>query len=143
MVGRCGRLLGSGVSLFGQGQSQSNPLLAQIQAAYQRRQGGQQLGLVRGRHLIDWVPTVREWLRDGREDDALALLLEIIEAAEQLARVDGAPPPAGYTEQAVEIYQRRGDEEGESSVLERYARSCPPGTGDRSLLARWKVLRDG
>lgn len=136
-----GALLGSGMSLFGQGQGQgANPLLAQVQAAYQRRLSGQQLGLVRGRHLIDWVPTVEQWLRQEREDEALELLLEIIDAAERLARVDGVAPPARYTRQALEIYRRRGDDAGEAAVLERYATACPPGTGDPALLDQWRDL---
>ena len=130
------------MSLFGQGQTQGqNPLLAQIQAGFRSRGSGQQVGQVRGRHLVDWVPTVREWLREGREDEALELLLEIIEAAEQLARVDGAPPPANYTRQALEIYRGRGDLDGERAVLERYAAACPPGTGDAALLDEWADIR--
>lgn len=128
--------------MFGQGQTQgSNPLLAQVEAAYRRRLSGQQIGYVRGRHLIDWVPTVREWLRDGREDDALALLLEIIEAAEHVARADGVAPPAGYTEQALAIYRRRADESGEFAVLKRYATACPPGAGEPALLEQWEQIR--
>lgn len=123
------------MAFFGQGQSHRiNPLLAQIQAAQQNRQTGERIGLVRGRHLVDWVPTVRDLVREGRDDEALDLLLEIIEAAEQLARVDGAAPPARYTRQAVEIYRRLGDEAGEAAVLDRYAAACPPGTGDADLL---------
>jgi hypothetical protein len=111
-------------------------LLAQINSAYQQRSTGQIVGMVRGRHLIDWVPTVRQWLREGHEDDALALLMEIIEAAEQLARVDRVPPPTQYTKQAATMYRDRNDYAGELAVLKRYAAACPPGTGDPSLLAR-------
>lgn len=130
------------MSMFGQGQGH-NPVLAQIQAAYKGRGSGQQVGQVRGRHLVDWVPTVREWRQEGREDEALELLLEMIDAAAQLAKVDGVAPPATYIRQALEIYQARGDAEGERAVLERYAASCPPGTGDAALLRRWEDLADG
>ncbi|MBT8227496.1 MAG: hypothetical protein HKP61_09690 [Dactylosporangium sp.] len=130
------------MSFFGQGQTQrNNPLLAQLEAAHQRRLSGQRIGLVRGRHLIDWVPTFQEWLGAGREDEALALLLEIIEAAEQIARVDAVPPPPEHTQRAVAIYQRRADESGELAVLERYAAACPFGAGDPMLLGRLRDLR--
>lgn len=130
------------MSLFGQGQTQGqNPLLAQVEAAYRRRLAGQQIGLVRGRHLLDWVPTVKELLRDGEEDEALALLLEMIEAAEQRARIDGAAPASTYTEQALAIYRSRDDEEGEYALLERYVNACPPGAGDPTLLRQWDDLR--
>ncbi len=130
------------MALFGQGQGQrGSPLLAQIHAAQQQRSTGQQIGTVRGRHLIDWVPTYREWLREGREDEALTLLLEIIEAAEQLARVDDAAPPPEYTRQAAAIYCRRADLPGEFAILERYAAACPPGAGDPGLLKRLEDLR--
>lgn len=130
------------MAFFGQGQgSRINPLLAQIEAAQRQRMTGQQVGLVRGRHLIDWVPTVHQWLSEGREDEALTLLLEIIDAAAQVAGVDGVAPPAGYTRQAADIYQRRADEVGELAVLERYAAACPPGSGNSTLLARLEVLR--
>jgi hypothetical protein len=130
------------MSLFGQGQTQGqNPLLAQVEAAYRRRLAGQQIGLVRGRHLIDWVPTVKELLRDGEENEALTLLLEMIEAAEQLARIDGAAPASTYTEQALAIYRSRGDDEGQYALLERYVDACPPGGGDPALRRQWDDLR--
>jgi hypothetical protein len=129
------------MALFGQGQNQQiNPLLAQMEADRKRRMTGQQVGLVRGRHLIDWVPTYQQWLREGRENEALDLLLEIIEAAAQLSKIDGVAPPSGYIQQATAIYQRHGDEAGELAVLERYAAACPPGKGDPALLGRLKQL---
>jgi len=117
-------------------------LLAQIEAAQRKQSTGERVGLVRGRHMIDWVPTYQQWLREGREDEALALLLEIIEAAQQLARIDGAAPPSTYTRQAVAIYQGRGDREGELAVLERYERACPSGAGDAALLKHLAGLRE-
>jgi hypothetical protein len=130
------------MAFFGQGQDfRTNPLLAQIQAASKHRQTGERIGQVRGRHLIDWVPTYQQWLTEGREDDALKLLLEIIEAAEKLAKVDGVAPPTGYTRQAADLYRQRGDEDAELAVLERYAAACPPGAGDPAILDRLEGLR--
>ena len=88
------------------------------------------------------MPTVGELLDEGREDEALALLLEIIEAAERIAEVDGVAPPARYIQQAADIYQSRGDEAGELAVLERYAEACPSGKGDSALLGRFEDLCD-
>ncbi|MBN1171874.1 MAG: hypothetical protein JXA67_06835, partial [Micromonosporaceae bacterium] len=137
------RLLGSVMTLFGHGNTQGNhPILAQIQAAYRNGLSGQPIGLVRGRHLIDWVPTLQEWLRDGREDEALELLHDIIEAAEQIAQVDGVAPPSRYTQQAADLYRKRADESGERTILECYAAACPAGTGDPALLDRLAGLRD-
>ena len=72
----------------------------------------------------------------------MTLLLEIIEAAGRVAAVDGVAPPTGYIQQAVDIYQGRGDESGEVAVLEQYVAACPPGVGDPGLLARLADLRD-
>jgi hypothetical protein len=131
------------MALFGQGQThRTNPLLAQMEAARAQRSSGERIGLVRGRHHVDWVPTVEEWLREGREDEALALLLEIIEAAEQIARVDQVAPPTGYTKRAVAIYRERDDREGELAILERYAEACQPGQGNPELLGRMEELLD-
>jgi hypothetical protein len=132
------------MALFGQGQNHhNNPLLAQMEAVRAQRSSGERIGLVRGRHHVDWVPTVEQWLREGREDEALALLLEIVEAAEQIARVDQVAPPSGYTTRAVSIFRGRGDDDGELEILERYAAACPPGKGKPELLERLEELLDG
>ena len=81
---------------------------------------------VRGRHYVDWVPTLDELRSEGRAEEALKLLLEIIDAAERAAVVSGREPAPGYTERAAVIYRGRGDYAAEVAIIERWEAACPP-----------------
>lgn len=96
---------------------------------------------VRGRHYVDWVPQLNEWRKARRDDEALALLMEIIDAAERAAAVRGREPAPGYTDRAAIILRRRGDYAGEVAVLERYQRACPPGRGSEGMVKRLAKAR--
>lgn len=85
--------------------------------------------MVRGRHYVDWVPTLDRLRGDGQDDEAVPLLLEIIDAAERAARIEGVEPAPGYTMRAATIYRKRKDYAAEVAVLERYLAACPPGRG--------------
>lgn len=91
---------------------------------------------VRGRHYVDWVPTLDELRSAKRDDEALALLMEIIPAAERKAAITGAEPAPGYTKRAATILRRRRDFAGEVEILERYLNACPPGRGDGRVAER-------
>lgn len=93
-------------------------------ALQQQRQ--EEASQVRGRHYVDWVPTLDEWRSAGRDDEALDLLLEIIDAAERAAVVAGREPAPGYTKRAAVIYRRRKDFAAEVAIIERWEAACPP-----------------
>ncbi|MEV4202259.1 hypothetical protein [Micromonospora globbae] len=93
---------------------------------------------VRGRHDVEWMPTLNQWRSEGRDNEALSLLCEIIEAAERAARVTGREPSPGYTKRAAIIYRTRKDSAAEVAVLRRWLAACPPGRGSTDIEARLK-----
>lgn len=83
--------------------------------------------LVRGRHYTEWVPTLDDLRSDpDRQEEYLALLLEIIDATERETLYSGLEPPPGYFTRAAIVYRKNGDIDAEIAVLERWMRTCPP-----------------
>ena len=56
-------------------------------------------GYYRGRHFVTYVEEVKQLKRDGRLGEAEALLLALVEAAEQQAIAEGRPSPPWYADQ--------------------------------------------
>ncbi|ATE54380.1 hypothetical protein [Actinosynnema pretiosum] len=82
-------------------------------------------GQVRDRFFADWLPVLNEHRTAKRDDDALELLLVVVEAAERHAAVAGTAPVPVYTERAAVILRRRKDYAGEVELLERWVRANP------------------
>jgi hypothetical protein len=101
----------------------------QFEAGRRMRALADQASQVRGRHYIQWVPLLDELREQGDDEQALPLLLEIIDAAERAAQIQNLEPPPGYTERAAVIYRRQGNLAAEVAVLRRYLDACPPGRG--------------
>lgn len=100
-------------------------------------------GLVRGRHYLEWVETLDQWRSEKRDDEALELLLEIIDATERAARMMNSSPPPGYTKRAAVIYRRRKDYAAEIAVIERYLMWEPGSEKLAGRLAKARELREG
>jgi hypothetical protein len=83
-------------------------------------------GTIQGHHYTFWPDTVRALKRDGRVDEALALVLECVEAAERDAPSWGGGIPPWYTEAAGIIYRKRKEFAAEIAILQRYERKSPP-----------------
>ena len=100
---------------------------------------------VRGRHFLEWGDELRELKREGRLEDALALVLEIIEATERgqeaearnaqvRARYFNRSPeefrpretPPGWTEHAAIILRKMGRLEDETAVIDRWIAHAGP-----------------
>ncbi len=96
---------------------------------------------VRGRHYVDWVPVIDEMRAAKRDDEALALLMEIIPATERAAAVTGREPAPAYTGRAAIILRRRKDYLGEIRILERYLAACPPDRHHEGFAERLQKAR--
>jgi hypothetical protein len=81
---------------------------------------------VRGRHYVDWVPVLDRLRSEKRDDEALVLLHECIDAAERASRYSGREPAPGYTERAAVILRRRKEYAAEVALIERWERACAP-----------------
>ncbi|PWU46564.1 hypothetical protein DLJ47_32335 [Micromonospora sp. S4605] len=103
------------------------------------REAAEQAGFVRGRHYVEWGPVLDDLRSQGRDDEALPLLLEIIDAAERAAKIKGVEPPPGWTKRAAIVIRRRKNYAAEVAVLQRYLAACPPGRGSSEIADRLQV----
>lgn len=94
-------------------------------------------GMVRGWHFTEWVEAVKELRRRGDEPAAQELLLQLVDATEAEARVDGYGVAPWYYEQLAISYRKGGELEKEVAILERYAtQRHAPGASPPKLLER-------
>lgn len=78
----------------------------------------------------DGSTRVAQLTRAGRTEDALALVLECVDAAEA-GRLTVEPAP-WWTWQAAVLHRQLGRYGQEAAVLERWLRACAPGHGTPS-----------
>jgi hypothetical protein len=91
-----------------------------------------QLGQVRGRHYLEWLPELDDWRAqrsDAADTAALELLEQIPDAVEREGRLRQWALPPAYYERAAIIYARCGQHEQAAAVCERYEQNTPAGTG--------------
>jgi hypothetical protein len=89
-------------------------------------------GMVGRLHYLETVEPIKQFKREGRLAEALALCYGAIDAAEN-AR-EGREPAPWYTEQAAIIHRRLGEHDKEESVLRRWLDACPPERRDGSRI---------
>ena len=101
-------------------------------------------GEYQGRHYTEYVDEVKDLKRQGKLDDATALLLALVDAAEAEAKAEQWSVPPWYYEQLAIIYRGQNDYAAEVGILERYSRQ-PRGPTDRltDRLQKAQALRDG
>ncbi|WP_072691534.1 exonuclease domain-containing protein [Rhodococcus marinonascens] len=75
---------------------------------------------VRGRHFTAWSEPVKQLKRDGRLDEALELLFEVIAVVERPENCWGGAPATGWTEQAAIVYRKQKNFAAEVAVLQRW-----------------------
>ena len=103
-------------------------------------------GVVHGRHYTEWVETVKQLKREDRLDDAIQLLRQCADAAEDEAVASDSAVAYGYFEQLAICFRKQKDFDAEIAILERilghpYARgNIPPKLYER--LDRARALRD-
>jgi hypothetical protein len=99
-------------------------------------------GAVRGRLYTEWYPEVERLRAIGEENHAVALLLDMVAAAEAESRADGSYVASRPYEELAGIFLGRNDIEEEQSILERFARQeHAPNAATARLLERLKVLK--
>ena len=98
--------------------------------------------MLRGRHYSEWHVEVKRLRAMGDEEEAVALLLDMVAATEAESRAEGfGVAPAAYGELAV-IYRRRKDAAAETLILERFAKQKhAPGAMPPKLLERLASLK--
>jgi hypothetical protein len=92
--------------------------------------------MLRGRHYTEYVEQVKELKRAGNLVDALALLEQLMAAANK----DRLAMPPWYAEQAAVLHRKLGDRAAEVAVLRRYV-AHPCASGDSSVHERLRKLK--
>lgn len=96
-----------------------------------------------GKHYTEWVETVKLLKREGRLDEAVDLLGQLVAATENEARRNagwGVAP--WYYEQLAIIHAKRGESDAELEILERYAEQPhAPGNSPAKMTERLKKAR--
>lgn len=98
-------------------------------------------GDVRGMHYVERAPEIHALKRQGMYSEALALILECVDAAERVALLTGMDPAPAYSTYAAIEYRRQKDYAREVAILERYVAACPPGRGDKRVAERLEKAR--
>lgn len=96
-------------------------------------------GTVDGKHYTDFVERVKQLKRERRHDEAISLLLKLVDATESESREAGRGLGVApwYYEQLAIIYRKEKRYADEVSILERYAtQPKAPGVGPAKLAAR-------
>lgn len=102
-------------------------------------------GTLKGAHYTDYVESVKQLKREKRNAEAIALLLELVDATENESKQAG--PGWGvapwYYEQLAILYRREGRCNDEVTILERYqAQPKAPGVGPAKLAERLLKARE-
>ena len=79
------------------------------------------LGLVDGKHYTEYVELVKELKRQGKLDEAEALILRLIKAVEEEAKAEKWVVAPWYYEQLAIIYRKQKDYTKELGILQRFA----------------------
>ncbi len=89
-------------------------------------------GMVGQLHYLETVEPIKQFKREGRLTEALALCYGAIAAAENDR--DGREPAPWYTEQAAIIHRKLGQRDKEEAVLQRWLDACPPSRREGSSI---------
>ena len=130
--------------LFGRGAEQSSAE-AVVNEINSKMAETRRAGSVDGQHYTDSVETVKQLKREGRYQEAVALLLQSVDATEAESKFagEGWGVAPWYYEQLAIIYRKEKQYKKEVEILERYAsQSKAPGVGPQKLAERLKKAKE-
>ena len=96
-------------------------------------------GYVRGRHCTEYVEAVKQLKRERRHEEAIALLLELVDATEAEAQAEGYGSAPWYYVQLAIIYRKERRFDDEVAILERAQHSVGR---DQAMATRLQKARD-
>lgn len=100
-------------------------------------------GFVDGRHYTEYVETVNQLKREDRYEDAIALLLRLVDATEEESATERVGVAPWYYEQLAIMYRKQGEREAEVAILQRFAQQeHAPGQKPAKLMLRLEGLID-
>jgi len=94
-------------------------------------------GYYKGRHYSAFTDDVRKFKREGKLEQAEALLRNLVKATEAEALAENLGVAPWYYDELAKIYRKRRDCDAEIKILERFAgKKHAPGVNPPKLLAR-------
>jgi hypothetical protein len=99
-------------------------------------------GFICGRHFTSYASEVRKLRREGQDEAAETLLLELVFATEAEAKAEGWCVAPWYYWQLASLYAEWADHASELAVLERYAALPEHQGGNTELLERLRKARE-
>lgn len=124
--------------LFGKSDEQQN-LQSVVDEINSNMDKIRQAGSVDGHHYTDSVEKVKQLKREGKNHDAINILLEAVNSTEKEAEFadEGWGVAPWYYEQLAIIYRKEKKYQKEVEILERYsAQPKAPGVGPQKLAER-------
>jgi hypothetical protein len=105
----------------------------EIQSIRDEKRRMESAAKVDGKHYTAHVEHVKQLKRDGKNQEAIHLLLRLVEAVEAEARAaDGHWSIAPwYYQQLAIVYRKERQYEEEVAILERYRKVAKPSKGDK------------
>ena len=107
------------------------------------RSGNGSAGHVRGSHFTEYVEAVKQLKRERRHEEAIALLLELVDATEAEANAKGFGAAPWYYVQLAIIYRKERRFDDEVAILERAQDSVGPDQAMATRLQKARVLAAG
>lgn len=110
-----------------------------------------QQGMVNGVHYLETIEPIKQLKREGRLEEALALCMQAVQAAENEAMAEqaeghGREPAPWYTQQAAIILRKLKRPEEEEAVLRRYLEHVPEdfmdNTGPQDIQERLRKMTE-
>ena len=100
-------------------------------------------GSVDGEHFTSYVEQIKQLKREKRHQEAIELLLKVVDATESESKVSGLGVAPGYYEDLAIIYRKEKRFSDEVAILERYeAQPKAPGALPKVLVERLVKARE-
>ena len=98
----------------------------------------EEAGFVEGHHYAGYVERVKQLKRENRHSEAIELLLRLVNATENEAKVNGWGVAPWYYEELAGIYRKLNQPDDEQSILERYDKQ-PKARGKRPEMIKKRL----
>ena len=110
---------------------------------YRREKQIREAGSVDGEHFTSYVEQIKQLKREKRHQEAIELLLKVVDATESESKVSGLGVAPGYYEDLAIIYRKEKRFSDEVAILERYeAQPKAPGALPKVLAERLVKARE-
>jgi len=99
-------------------------------------------GYLNGKHYTDYVDEIKELKREEKYEEAIKLLLKIIEVVENESKQENIGVAPWYYEQLSIVYHKQKRLDEEIKILERFTKQHhAPGSKPKKLIERLEKIK--